>query len=37
MLVKHSYKYSEEEIAFETYDVLHDIPKAIWPTNARSS
>lgn len=31
MLVKHPYKYSEEDIAFETYAVLHDIPKAIWP------
>src|SRR5438128_9607959 len=31
-LVKRPYKYSEEDIAFETYAVLHDIPKAIWPT-----
>lgn len=31
MLVKHPYKYSEEDIAFETYAVLHDIPKAIRP------
>jgi hypothetical protein len=32
LLVKRPYKYSEEDIAFETYAVLHDIPKAIWPT-----
>src|SRR6266446_3072476 len=31
MLVKHPYKYTEEDIAFETYAVLHNIPKAIWP------
>jgi len=31
MLVKHPYKYTEEDVAFETYAVLHDIPKAIWP------
>ena len=31
LLVKHPYEYSEEDIAFETYAVLHDIPKAIWP------
>jgi hypothetical protein len=32
LLVERPYKYSEEDIAFETYAVLHDIPKAIWPT-----
>jgi len=31
MLVKHPYKYTEEDIAFETYAVLHVIPKAIRP------
>jgi hypothetical protein len=31
MLAKHPYKYTEEDIAFETYAVLQDIPKAIWP------
>lgn len=31
MLVKHPYKHSQEDIAFETYAVLHDIPKAICP------
>jgi hypothetical protein len=29
LLVKHPYKYTEEDIAFETYAALHDIPKAI--------
>jgi hypothetical protein len=31
LLFKHPYKYSEEDIAFETYAALHDIPKGIWP------
>jgi hypothetical protein len=31
LLVKRPYTYTEEDIAFETYAVLHDIPKAIWP------
>ena len=31
MLVKQPYKYTEEDIAFDTYAVLHDIPKASWP------
>jgi hypothetical protein len=31
LLVKHPYKYSEEDIAFEMYAALHDIPKAIRP------
>jgi hypothetical protein len=31
LLAKRPYKYTEEDIAFETYAVLHDIPKAIWP------
>ena len=30
MLAEHPYKYTEEDIAFETYAVRHDIPKAIW-------
>jgi Family of unknown function (DUF6157) len=30
LLVKRPYKYTEEDIAFETYAVLHEIPKAIW-------
>jgi hypothetical protein len=29
LLVKHPYKYTEEDIAFETYAVLHDISKPI--------
>ncbi len=31
LLVKHPYTYTEEDIAFEVYVVLHDIPKANWP------
>ncbi len=31
MLVKHPNKYTEEDLAFEMYALLHDIPKAIWP------
>jgi hypothetical protein len=31
LLVKHPHTYTEEDIAFETYAVLHDIPKASWP------
>jgi len=32
LLAKHPYTYTEEDIAFQVYAVLHDIPKAIWPT-----
>jgi len=35
LLAKHPYKYTEEDIAFEIYAVLHDIPKAIWPTERK--
>jgi hypothetical protein len=28
LLVEHPYTYTEEDIAFEVYAVLHDIPKA---------
>jgi hypothetical protein len=31
LLVKHPYTYTEEDIAFGVYAVLHDIPKAGWP------
>ena len=31
LLVKHPYTYTEEDIAFEVYAVLHDIAKASWP------
>ena len=31
LLVKHPYTYTEKDIAFEVYAVLHDIPKASWP------
>jgi hypothetical protein len=30
LLVKHPYTYTEEDIAFEVYAVLHDIPKGSW-------
>jgi hypothetical protein len=35
LLAKHPYKYTEEDIAFEMHAVLHDIPKAIWPTERK--
>ena len=31
LLVNRPYEYTEEDIAFETYAVLHEIPKTIWP------
>ncbi len=31
LLVNRPYKYTEEDIAFDVYAILHDIPKAIWP------
>jgi Family of unknown function (DUF6157) len=31
LLARHPYKYTEEDVAFEMYAVLHDIPEAIWP------
>lgn len=31
MMSEHPYVYTEEDIAFETYALLHDIPKADWP------
>ena len=37
ILVKHPYSHTEEDIAFETYAVLHDIPRTSGPSNARSS
>jgi Family of unknown function (DUF6157) len=30
LLVNHPYKYTEEDIAFETYAILHEIRKASW-------
>ena len=30
LLVKHPYTYTEEDIAFEVYAVLHDVPKTSW-------
>ena len=35
LLAKHPYEYTEEDIAFEMYAVLHNIPKAIWPTERK--
>jgi len=35
LLVRHPYTYTEEDIAFEVYAVLHDIPKANWPTQRK--
>ena len=30
LLVEHPYTYTEEDIAFEVYAVVHDIPKRSW-------
>jgi hypothetical protein len=30
LLVNRPYKYTEEDIAFDVYAILHEIPKAIW-------
>jgi hypothetical protein len=35
LLVEHPDTYTEEDIAFEVYAVLHDIPKAKWPTERK--
>ena len=35
LLVKNPYTYTEEDIAFEAHAVLHDIPKAHWPTERK--
>src|SRR5438045_742540 len=32
LLVKHAYRYTEADIAFRVFAILHDIPKGIWPT-----
>jgi hypothetical protein len=31
LLVKRPYTYTEEDVAFGVYAVLHDVPKAAWP------
>jgi hypothetical protein len=31
LLVENPYTYTEEDIAFEVYALLHDVPKAKWP------
>jgi Family of unknown function (DUF6157) len=35
LLVEHPYTYTEEDIAFEVYAALNDIPKARWPTERK--
>src|SRR5205085_4282384 len=30
LLASDPYKYTEEDIAFEVYAVLHDMPRAVW-------
>src|SRR5881409_3951813 len=35
LLAKHPYEYAAEDIAIEMYAVLHNIPKAIWPTERK--
>jgi Family of unknown function (DUF6157) len=35
LLVEHPYRYTEEDIAFEVYAVLHDIPKANRPNERK--
>ncbi|HTP20742.1 MAG TPA: DUF6157 family protein [Solirubrobacteraceae bacterium] len=35
LLAKHPYTYTEEDIAFETYAILHDIPKARRPAERK--
>ena len=35
LLFKHPYKYTEEDVAFQVYAVLHDIPKEIRPAERK--
>jgi hypothetical protein len=35
MIAEHPYQYTEEDIAFETYATMHDVPKADWPQERR--
>jgi Family of unknown function (DUF6157) len=35
LLAEHPYTYTEEDIAFQVHAVLHDIPKADWPTERK--
>ena len=35
LLIKHPYTYSEEDIAFQVYAALHDVPQATWPTQRK--
>lgn len=32
MISNQPYEYTEEDLAFQTHAVLHDIPRAVWPT-----
>jgi hypothetical protein len=36
MIANHPYEYTEEDIAFEAYAIMHDIPKADWPKERRN-
>jgi hypothetical protein len=31
LIANHPYTYTEEDVAFEMYAILHDVSKAIWP------
>jgi hypothetical protein len=31
MIANHPYQYTEEDVAFQTYALMHDMPKANWP------
>jgi hypothetical protein len=35
LLIQHPYTCNEEDIAFQVYAALHDIPKATWPTERK--
>jgi Family of unknown function (DUF6157) len=35
LLTEHPYTYTEEDIAFQVYAVLHDIPKPKWPAERK--
>lgn len=35
MIANHPYKYTEEDVSFETYALRHDIPKATWPAERK--
>jgi hypothetical protein len=35
LLAKRPYTYTQEDIAFHVYAIVHDIPKANWPTERK--